>query len=92
MTDQTIDTALDMLKTRLNRADSTLDEYLEARLRAEVARFAKSGIVLTDSTDDIMLLVDMTAWAYANRDNAGEMPRWLRLARRERWLGGGTKQ
>lgn len=92
MTNQNIDTALDMLKTRLNRADSTLDEYLEARLRAEVARFANNGIVLTDSTDDIMLLVDMTAWAYANRDNTGEMPRWLRLVRRERWLKGGTRE
>lgn len=86
MSEQSLNTALGMLKTRLNRADERLDGYLTARLNAELGRFAKNGIVLTDSSDDIMLLVDMTAWAYANRDNSGAMPAWLRLARRERWL------
>lgn len=86
MTEESLKTALDVLKQRLNRADDRLDAYLSMRLNAELKRFAKTGIALTDSTDDIMLLVDMTAWAYGNRDHSGEMPRWLRLARRERWL------
>lgn len=86
MTGESMATALKLLKTRLNRADGHLDSYLETRLNAELKRFAKIGIALTDTADDIMLLVDMTAWAYSNRDQPGSMPEWLRLARRERWL------
>lgn len=86
MTEQSKQVALSMLKIRLNRADNNLDAYLLARLDAETGRFADNGIVLTDTTDDIMLLVDMAAWAYSNREQPGHMPEWLRLARRERWL------
>lgn len=88
MTEQSRQVALSMLKVRLNRADKNLDDYLLARLDAETGRFADNGIVLTDTTDDIMLLVDMAAWAYSNREQPGHMPEWLRLARRERWLRG----
>ena len=54
-----------------------------------------TGISLTCSADDMMLLVDYTVWQYQNRDSAGAMPDWLRLRRRERWLrekrtGGGA--
>jgi len=86
MIEQSKQVALSMLKIRLNRADNNLDAYLLARLDAEIGRFVDNGIVLTDTTDDIMLLVDMAAWAYGNREQHGHMPEWLRLARRERWL------
>ena len=41
---------------------------------------------MTESADDMMLLVDYTVWQYQNRDKPGDMPDWLRLDRRERWL------
>lgn len=84
--------ALALVKARLNRlpADHTLDEYLMHRIDGSEATLAKNGIQLTDTPDDMMLLVDYTVWRYNNRDSAGEMPPWLRLARRERFLHTGT--
>ena len=81
-------TALDLVKARLNRlaADTTLDDYFLTRIDAAAAELEGTGIVLTDSADDLMLLVDYTVWQYQNRDSAGAMPDWLRLRRRERWL------
>jgi len=88
-------TALALVKARLNRrqADTSLDEYLNARITAAMERLKGNGIHLTDSQEDLMLLVDMAVWEYQNRDKPGSMPEWLRLMRRERWIregGGGT--
>ena len=84
----TINTALSLVKQRLNRlaADTSLDDYFTQRIAAAEAELAGVGISLTDSADDLMLLVDYTVWQYQNRDSAGSMPDWLRLRRRERWL------
>lgn len=79
-------TALELLKVRIDRAGNLRDEYLTARIEADVEGLASNGIHLTDSPADIMLLVDYSAWRYANRDKPDDMPRWLRLLRRERWL------
>ena len=83
-----METALLMVKTRLNRlaGDTTLDTYLTARINAAVQALEATGIILTDSTADLMLVVDYTVWEYQNRDKPGGMPDWLRLRRRERWL------
>ena len=80
--------ALSLVKSRLNRmaADTSLDEYFRQRIDAAAAELRGIGISLTDSADDMMLLVDTTVWQYQNRDSAGGMPEWLRLRRRERWL------
>ena len=80
--------ALMMVKTRLNRLpqDTTLDDYLYTRIDAAVQAIEATGIILTDSTADLMLVVDYTVWEYQNRDKPGGMPDWLRLRRRERWL------
>lgn len=90
MTETTITSlALPMLKTRLNRlsGDTALDETaLLPRLRGGVLALKRNGIRLTDSTEDVCLLVDYAAWRYQNRDQPGEMPQWLRLLRRERFL------
>lgn len=88
-------TALALVKARLNRrqADTSLDEYLNTRIAAARERLEGNGIHLTDSQEDLMLLVDMAVWEYQNRDKPGSMPEWLRLMRRERWIregGGGT--
>lgn len=78
--------ALAMVKARLNRLDSLLDDYLMTRIDAACTDLEKTGIRLTDSTADLMLVVDYVCWAYANRDAQAGMPDWLRLRRRERWL------
>ena len=86
-------TALQMVKSRLNRlqTDTSLDTYLMARLDAAVQELEGTGISLTDSAEDLMLAVDYTVWKYQNRDGAGSMPDWLRLARRERWVRQGVE-
>lgn len=83
-------TVLGIVKARLNRlaSDTSLDEYLKARIAAADKEFERSGIALEETADDAMLLADYTAWRYSNRDQSGAMPEWLRLARRERWLKG----
>ena len=83
-----MNTALTLVKQRLNRmtANTTMDAYFTRRIEAAAAELEGTGISLTDSADDMMLVVDYTVWSYQNRDSAGGMPDWLRLRRRERWL------
>ena len=83
-----MNTALTLVKQRLNRmtAATTMDAYFTRRIEAAAAELEGTGISLTDSADDMMLVVDYTVWSYQNRDSAGGMPDWLRLRRRERWL------
>ena len=80
--------ALALVKTRLNRlpGDTTLDDYFLARIDAAAQALESTGIILTDSMADLLLIVDYTVWEYQNRDQPGGMPDWLRLRRRERWL------
>lgn len=81
-------TALALVKARLNRlqSDTSLDSYFQKRLSGAIKYLEGIGIGLTDSEEDLMLVVDFTVWQYQNRDNPGGMPDWLRLQRRERWL------
>lgn len=81
-------TALNLAKTRLNRhpGDNSIDVILMAYLEAAEADLDGNGIHLTSSMDDLLLLVDTAVWRYQSRDNPDEMPKWLRLRRRERWL------
>lgn len=79
-------TCLTIVKARLNRLDSLLDEYLLARIDAAVTDLTRAGITLDSSTADLMLVADTVCWDYANRDQNTGMPEWLRLRRRERWL------
>lgn len=91
----TIDTvtALKLMKTRLNRvtSDTSLDDYFSARIEAAVGELQATGIALTASTEDLLLVVDYAVWQYQNRDNPNAMPPWLRLRRRERWVQQGVK-
>jgi len=88
------DTALAMVKTRLNRlpTDTTLDTYLTARINAAIGEIEATGIVLTDSMADLMLVVDYAVYQYQNRDKNTGMPDWLRLRRRERWVQQGVSE
>ena len=82
------ETALSLVKGRLNRleGDTSLDDYLRARINGAIADIEATGIRLDAGADDLMLVVDMTVWEYQNRDKPGGMPDWLRLRRRERWV------
>lgn len=88
-----LETALGLVKARLNRlaGDTSLDTYFQARISAAAQNLESTGIILTDSQEDLMLLVDYTVWEYQNRDRPGAMPLWLRLKRRERWIREGIK-
>ena len=88
------DTALALVKARLNRlaGDTTLDDYLKARIKGAIGEIEATGIVLTAGTDDLMLVVDYTVYQYGNRDKPGGMPDWLRLRRRERWVQQGVSE
>lgn len=88
MCEVTMESVLGLVKTRLNRmgSDEKLDDTLKYRIEAVAEELKKTGITLTDSADDMMLLVDMAVWQYQNRDKNTGMPEWLRLRRRERWL------
>lgn len=80
--------ALALMKARLNRlsSDTSLDTYFQARISAAIQGLEGIGITLADNEEDLLLTVDLAVWQYKNRDNAGSMPEWLRLRRRERWL------
>lgn len=82
------DTALGLVKTRLNKlaADTTMDEYLILRIQAAAGELEKKGITLTDSAEDLMLVVDLAVWQYQNRDSREAMPQWMRDRLRERWM------
>lgn len=80
--------ALNLVKARLDYlpGNTTKDEYLKARIDAAARELEQNGIHLMDTTQDTMLLVDMTVWQYQNRDKQTGMPDWLRIKRRERFL------
>lgn len=82
-------TVLLLVKTRLNRlaGDTSLDDYLTARIEGAAAELANVGITIdTDDTAQTIFLVDYVVWQYQCRDDSGAMPDWLRLRRRELWL------
>lgn len=81
-----------LAKSRLNRRqeDTTLDDYLTARLWAVIRDLERNGIYpKANDSADLIHIVDMAVEQYLNRDKAGNgnaMPEWLRMWRRERWL------
>ena len=80
-----------LVKQRLNRlpADTTLDDYLIARIQAAIRETEATGIRLDGGMEAQMYIVDYTVWEYQNRDNMAGMPEWLRLRRREMFLRSG---
>lgn len=77
---------LDLVKARLNRTDSALDEYLTERIHAAIDELTGAGIHLEETAGDNMLVVDLAVWRYQNRDKGEEQPKWLRQTIKERWL------
>lgn len=88
--DESVDmcAALTMVKERLDRMpeDTARDRYYTARIEQAIGELQGTGIKLTSSVDDLMLVVDYAVWSHQNRDKAEGMPEWLRKRRRERWL------
>lgn len=87
------DIILTLVKTRLNRVGITeLDDHLRYRINAAIDKLTADGIHLEETDGDNMFVADFVVWQYQSRDKPGNMPEWLRLARRERWLQdrGGT--
>lgn len=80
--------ALSLLKERLDRMpeDTSRDNYLTTRVEQSIRELERPGITLTDSVDDLMLVVDVAAWNYANRDKQTGEPEWLRRKIVRRWL------
>ena len=83
-----VSTVLALVKSRLNRlpGDTSIDDYLTARIDGAAQELQRQGVTLTDAMNDTLLLVDTTVWQYQSRDKTGAMPDWLRLRLRERWL------
>lgn len=77
---------LQIVKARLNRMDTALDEYLIARIQAAVGELAAAGIHVQDDARDNMFVADYVVWEYQNRDDRGERPMWLQDAIKDRWL------
>ena len=88
MTEFDRETALDLMKARLNRLpeDTALDDYFRALIEAEAEALEGTGIHLNYSARDTQLIVNHVVFAYSNRDKNEPVPDWLRLQRRERWL------
>lgn len=80
---------LELVKARLGRSDTALDGYLAARIEAVIAELNRNGIHIRECADDEMLVCDLVAWDYSNRDKNADMPMWLKTKRRERFLAEG---
>lgn len=84
------ETAIALLKARMDRAGmdvpAPLETYWNARIAAAGEDLERKGIHLQDTVDDNMLVADLAAYQSTNRDNNTGMPPWLRLKIRERWL------
>lgn len=80
--------ALALVKARLNRlpSDTALDVYLMARIDGAMTQIERTGIRLSNKTDDLLLVVDVAVYNYQNRDQPGKEPDWLRARKRERWV------
>ncbi len=84
--------ALGIVKQRLGRLDTALDEYLAKIIESSEMELRRKGVDLQDDTDDLMLLTDHSVWRYQCRDKPDGMPKWLALRIRERWLATGGRE
>lgn len=80
--------ALSLAKTRLNRLDETLDEYLGIRLESAYAELKDVQGIEIDAAlmNELMFWVDFAVWQYQGRDKTGAMPEWMRRQKAELYL------
>lgn len=80
------ETMLGMLKVDLGISTTAYDERLTQYLEYAKAEITRQGATLTDSIDDMQLVVSYAAWTWRRRDNGEGMPRMLRYALNNRIL------
>ena len=85
------DVAFELLKARMDRpglkVQPALERYWKQRLSGAVKELESKGIKWDseeNSLNDNILIADYTAYKIRNRDESGEMPKWLRIELRER--------
>lgn len=80
--------ALRMMKYRKDRMqeDTSRDEYYRKRIEEAICMLEGRGIVLMDTPDDLMLVVDVAADYDANRDKQTGEPEWLKMKIMRRWM------
>jgi len=71
---------LEMLKVDLGITTTAYDERLGQYLSSAQAQIEREGITLTDSVDDMQIIVMYAAWMWRRRDGMEGMPRMLRYA------------
>lgn len=71
---------LEMLKVDLGIATTAYDERLGQYLSSAQAQIEREGITLTNSVDDMQIIVMYAAWMWRRRDGMEGMPRMLRYA------------
>lgn len=88
MTEESKRQALSLMKTRLNRppGETALDDYFLSRLEAARLDYETQKIILGDSINDVLMLVDKAVYDYQNRDKQQGEPEWLRERRKGRWI------
>ena len=77
---ETVDLSLvlSLVRTRLNRLDHSLDDYLTHVILAARDHLTRMGIDLGLCPGDTMLLTVYAVWIYGSRDQTGAQPDWLR--------------
>lgn len=88
MKDAFTQNALRMLKYRKDRMmdDTSRDEYYQQRIQEAISTVEGRGIVLRDTPEDLMLVVDIASEYDANRDKQTGEPAWLRQKLMRRWM------
>lgn len=71
---------LEMLKVDLGITTTAYDERLGQYLSSAQAQIEREGITLTNSVDDMQIIVMYAAWMWRRRDGMEGMPRMLRYA------------
>lgn len=86
---ETTASALALLKVDLGILNSTAyDQRLTAIIDASVAAVTREGATLTDSVEDIQLIIMHAGWLWRKRDSGEGMPRNLRWMLNNRIFSG----
>lgn len=76
-----VDTALPLVKANLNITQDVRDEYLTSIINGVVQQLQNEQGLVLDETNPrhLMFIVDLSAWRYRGRGEAGPMPQHLRF-------------
>lgn len=84
-----LEMAYRLLLANRNRAGmpppAPLSEYWRSVIDAAVGEIESQGIILSNSTDDLMLIADYASYRIDAREKGGAMPDWLRSNLAQRW-------